>query len=221
MDLSIIIPSKQEPNLVAACTTIANLAKPKTYRVEIILVLGPLDDTPCLPPLNLPISVLRTDKYGRGHQLHVGASQSSGELLLFIHADSRLPATALDLIAASSIEVAAFNLQFDSSHWWFRVLEVATKWRIKMTRVPYGDQGVLITRPNYDLMGGYKDITSLEDVVFMETCKRMGIRLHMFDESMTTSIRHYVIYGYLKGTLRYRLIVFRHWIKQLLQFFGY
>ena len=114
--------------------------------------------------------VIKNDIKGRGHQLHKGATKSSGEWLLFLHADSRLDKNW-------GWEVAKIiNKEFNQKYAWFfdfkienqgiswLLLEFTVFIRSYILQKPYGDQGLLISKALYNMIGGYKKIPIMEDI---------------------------------------------------------
>lgn len=148
---------------------------------------------------------------GRGNQLNCGAWASSGEILLFLHADTALPPGALLRIAAvlrdPSIAGGAFALQIDSPRWVFRFIERATSLRSRLTRIPYGDQAIFLRRESFLALGGFRDLPLLEDVDLMRRLGRAGSRIEILSEPVTTSSRRWEKEGVFYTTFRNRLLM--------------
>lgn len=122
----------------------------------------------------LPGVRLVTAPRGRGSQLAAGAAAAQGEWLLFLHADTRLePGWEAAVAAASEKPGAAHHFRFalDDASPQARRLEAAVAWRCRWLALPYGDQGLLISRTLYDAVGGYQPIPLMEDV---ELVRRLG-----------------------------------------------
>ncbi len=137
---------------------------------------------------------------GRGAQMASGAMYSTGDWLLFIHSDTR-PQPGWKHIAKSFIEdpknrfhAAYFKFSLNDSAPAARRLERIVDWRCKTFGLPYGDQGLLISREFYDLLGGIAPIPLMEDV---EIVRRIGPkRLKQLSSAAMTSAERYRKNGY-------------------------
>jgi rSAM/selenodomain-associated transferase 2 len=105
---------------------------------------------------------------GRGQQLAAGASAASGDALLFLHADTVLAsgwrAAADKHLRANPRRPACFAFALDDPAWQARVLERGVAWRARRLGLPYGDQGLLLSRALYQSSGGYRPLALMEDV---------------------------------------------------------
>ena len=150
-------------------------------------------------------------KKGRGCQMNVGARTATSEILLFLHADTRLSPVALSRIMSMRKEGrlvgGAFSLRIDSARFFFRIVERLTNLRARLTRVPYGDQGIFLHRDYFNDIGGYREIPILEDVDLMRRIRQRGDRIVLLSEVVLTSSRRWDKDGLLYGTLRNRMIM--------------
>ena len=143
---------------------------------------------------------------GRGSQLIAGAAATSNTWLLFLHADCRLGTgweeALTKLIAAPNAEERAgyFVLALDDPDPAARRLERIVAWRCRVLGLPYGDQGLLISRRLYDAIGGFAPIPLMEDVDF---ARRLGRkRLVQIAAPIIVSARRYRRDGYLRRPFR-------------------
>jgi len=143
---------------------------------------------------------------GRGRQLNRGAAVATGDVLVFLHADTVLPPTAFERIAGAMRDEGcvggAFDLRIDSRRIVFRVIETIASLRSRLTRIPYGDQAMFIRASYFRTLGGFKEIPIMEDVDLMQRIKRNGKRIAIFREPVITSARRWEREGPVFGTLR-------------------
>lgn len=145
---------------------------------------------------------------GRGGQLRRGADASTGDALLFLHADTRLPPGAPELVRralAAGAVGGAFLLRFDRRPPLLALGEKLIAWRTRWTRLPLGDQAQFVTRAAYDALGGYRDWPLLEDLDFARRLKRHG-RVALVDAPVTTAARRYQRAGIVATIARNWLI---------------
>jgi len=154
---------------------------------------------------------------GRGRQMNRGASLATGTIFLFLHADTTLPAGALEHIAAVMSDGryagGAFDLSILSNNAWLRLVARVGSLRSRVTRIPYGDQGIFVRRDVFQALGGFRDIPIMEDVDFMRRLKARRERIHITRMKAGTSPRRWEEEGYVFGTLR-------NWTLMLLYLFG-
>lgn len=141
---------------------------------------------------------------GRGGQLVRGAQAACAPWLLFVHADTRLASgwigAVRDFIASQGEDrAAAFAFALDDDAPAARRLERMVAWRCRLLALPYGDQGLLISRRLHYRLGGFRPIALMEDVEFV---RRIGRgRLRMLPVSALTSAARYRRDGYLRRSL--------------------
>ena len=120
---------------------------------------------------------------GRGQQLNVGSTAATGDILLFLHADTTLPSEARSQILqrweASNEESRAmfwgcFHQRINSPQFVFRCIEKGNQLRARYQRLPYGDQGVFVSRQLYDQVGGMPKIPLMEDFEFARRVSVFG-----------------------------------------------
>ena len=149
---------------------------------------------------------------GRGRQLIAGAALARSDWLLFLHADTALDdgwsREAARFMSASASRAAAFRFAFDDetkaarrATWWVGV-------RCGVLALPYGDQGLLISRSLYDGIGGYKDLPLMEDV---DIVRRIGrARLSILNTRAVTDGEKYRRDGYERRGLRNIVLLTRY-----------
>lgn len=143
---------------------------------------------------------------GRGVQLNAGAAKASGDILLFLHCDTRLPSGALQsvkkVLQNPVICAGAFDLAVNSRKRVFRMIEKSASLRSRLTRIPYGDQAVFIRRNYFFDIGGFADMQIMEDVDLMRKIKKKGGRISILKQTVSTSARRWQKEGVLYTTLR-------------------
>lgn len=180
--------------------------------VEIIVVDGDPHGTTINSITVEGVRTVAAEK-GRARQMNCGAALASGSILLFLHADTRLPANAFSLIAEAlgntRFVAGAFALGFDTRRLIFRVAEQYVSLRTRLTKVPFGDQAIFIRRDYFERVGGYKELPIMEDVELMKRIRKRGDPICLIPEKVLTSPRRYEQEGILYCTLR-------NWMLQLL-----
>ena len=143
---------------------------------------------------------------GRASQMNAGAARATGEILIFLHADTRLPRQALEWInnamTRQTLIGGAFDLRIDSKRPMLKIVARIASLRSRLTRIPYGDQAIFIRRDYFHQMGGYPEIPLMEDVALMRRIKRAGGRIGFIPEPVMTSVRRWEQEGILFTTLR-------------------
>jgi len=143
---------------------------------------------------------------GRGRQMNRGAALASGHILLFLHADTMLPAHAFARITSAMHDAryvaGAFDLGLNTSSCIFRVTEAYVFLRTRLTRIPFGDQAIFVRKEYFRNIGGYKDLPLMEDVEMMARIKRRGDAICIIPEKVLTSPRRWEQEGILCCTLR-------------------
>jgi rSAM/selenodomain-associated transferase 2 len=143
---------------------------------------------------------------GRGTQLAAGAQAAAGEWLLFLHADCRPDRNWARAIGAFICQTGAqgragyFDFALDDAAPAARRLERIVAWRCRLFALPYGDQGLLISRALYDAIGGFAPLPLMEDV---ELVRRLGgHRMARIGARCVASARRYRRGGYWRRPLR-------------------
>lgn len=170
------------------------------------------------------LSEIRDDKViklssakGRGKQMNAGASVARGDVLIFLHADTELPKSALKRMNAfihrKEYVGGAFDLGIKSNKFIYRVIAFLGSLRSRLNRIPYGDQAIFVRRDYFNEIGGYQDIPLMEDVELMRRIKRSGKKILIFYDRAWTSPRRWEEEGVI-------YCIVRNWTLQILYFLG-
>ena len=129
---------------------------------------------------------------GRARQMNVGAQVSTGDWLLFLHADTWLPEGALETINSldRTILAGGFCQQFSKRHWFLKLVSQLHNWRCRRSRIIYGDQCLFIRRTLFEKIGGFPEQTILEDVLISERILK-HTRPVLLEQSVITSSRKF------------------------------
>ena len=197
--ISIVVPTKNEgPGAAERFRLLAQASG-----AELVVADGSSDCETARAFEAIGARVLRSQG-SRGGRLAEAARQAEGDILFFLHADSRPPATALDRIRRAvegGAASGAFSLAYEGATpslrwiaWWVNI-------RSRVLRLPFGDQGLFCRRTAYDSAGGFRDLAICDDLDLVRRLKRVG-RFVILPEKTVTSPRRYVQNGAFLQVLR-------------------
>ena len=197
MRLSIIVPVLNEAaGIPGALDALAPL---RARGHEVVVVDGGSDDRTRELAASLADRVIQAPR-GRARQMNAGADAATGAVLLFLHADTRLPACADDLVFLSLEKHlwGRFDVRIEGAHPLLRVVGFAMNLRSRLTGVATGDQAIFVRR---DAFAGFPEIALMEDIAFSAAMKRRGAPACL-RERVTTSGRRWERNGVLRTVLR-------------------
>jgi len=163
--------------------------------VEIIVVDGGSEDQTVSIATKENVMIGRS-KAGRGVQLNSGATLASGDVFVFLHADTRLPADAFRVLRNRfenpQVQIGTFAMRFDQHHWlldfYARMTKVDSLW------TSFGDQGIVTRKPFFHLLGGFPNWPLFEDVRFLQEARKQTT-VDTFPACVTTSADRFVRKG--------------------------
>ncbi len=200
MFLSIVIPVRDEAGTLPV--TLARLQALRRAGHEVLVVDGgSRDGTPAVVE-GLADALLHS-RPGRARQMNAGAAQARGEVLLFLHADTRLPEEAVTAIAAALAGGASwgrFDVRLSGDDWRLRIIERLMNLRSCLTGMATGDQALFVRRDVFERIGGFPDQPLMEDLELSRRLKRRG-RPACLRPPVITSSRRWESRGVLRTVL--------------------
>jgi len=203
--LSVVIPALEAAAAITGCLASLEEARAAFGRLEVIVVDGGSRDGTLGRAAASGARVIAAPR-GRGRQLAAGAAMADGQWLLFLHADTRLaPGWASEAAGfandpANAGCAAVFRFALDHQAAPARRVERLVALRCRLLALPYGDQGLLLARPTYHDLGGFRHLPLMEDV---DIVRRIGRRrLRYLRAAAITSACRYRDAGYLGRGLR-------------------
>jgi len=207
--LSIVIPTLNAAHTIGGCLVALYAGGDKRLPFETLIVDGGSRDETIKEASRFGAQVL-TVPPGRGSQLAVGAQGAKGHWLLFLHGDTLLGdgwgAEVIEFISSEANVQRAGYFRFALNDYSSsaRRLERMVNWRCRVFALPYGDQGLLIAKPFYDVLGGFAPLPLMEDVDFIRRFKSKAGRraLIPLNTVATTDAMRYRSSTYLTRSLR-------------------
>lgn len=216
--ISVVIPAFNEESALPH-TLQALFAQPGGY--EVIVVDGGstdrtlqvlLDHGFCFPPspITCRSRIARAASKGRAAQMNAGAKVATGEWLLFLHADTVLPAGAIHRLSEmeedQTIQAGGFMHQFSGDDWRLKLISFLDNFRCVRSRIIYGDQALFVRRALFERLGGFPDQPILEDVGFCEKLIRVTTPL-LLSPPVVTDARKFLKMGVWRSFIRVLLII--------------
>ncbi len=203
--ISCIIPALNEAeNLAQLLPQLLNYPE-----LEIILVDGGSTDSTKAIAQSYPVTLLTTTP-GRAKQMNLGASRAQGEILLFLHADTRLPLGFPELICHAcqlpGVVAGAFELKIAGDLTGLGWIARLANWRSHWLQLPYGDQALFLSRKNFQAVGGFPELPIMEDFQFVRSLQKLG-RIAIIPQAATTSGRRWQKFGLIRTTLLNQIVI--------------
>lgn len=210
--LSIIVPVLNEEKTIVE--TLSSLSTLRKQGVEVVVVDGgSSDDT---PRLALPLADrLITAARGRARQMNAGAAESNGSVLLFLHADTRLPSGAhgevIDGLGRTGRAWGRFDVRIAGRSRMFGMIAAAMNWRSRASGIATGDQAIFVKREAFLAVGGFPEQELMEDIEISSLLKRLSAPLCL-RSAVTTSGRRWEKYGIWRTILLMWRLRFLYWL---------
>ena len=206
--LSIIVPVLHETEAINPFIEhVRKVGEGEDY--EIIVVDGSHERNTINAIKNQDV-IKKTSLKGRARQMNAGAAVARGEILLFLHVDTKLPLNAFKKIREvpenNRYVGGAFDLELDTQRRSLRFIAWTARIRVRLTHIPYGDQAIFIRKDYFNAIGGYRDIPLMEDVELMERIKRLGGKICIIKDPVRSSPRKWLQDGIFYTTFRNHII---------------
>lgn len=223
--ISIIIPTLNEAKNIQATLDTIHIAK----NVEVIIVDGGSeDDTVAIvkqyckqnaQSKSLKDIAVISGYRGRALQMNAGAAAATGEILLFLHADTRLPAE-FDMMVrkifstpkiTSKIVAGAFTLKIDAKGIGLRLVEWGVKLRSHLWQMPYGDQAIFLKKQTFEKIGGFPELPIMEDFELVRRLQKVG-KITTINVPAVTSARRWLQKGIFQTTLINQIVIIAYFL---------
>ncbi|MFV1958606.1 MAG: TIGR04283 family arsenosugar biosynthesis glycosyltransferase [Planctomycetota bacterium] len=207
--ISVVIPTlDEEARLPAALASVLS-----EKGVEIVVADGGSRDGTVAVARAFGAEVVTTSP-SRGRQLQAGAARARGGVLLFLHADTRLP-RGWGRVVRQTLErpgtvAGTFTLSIDHAGWGLKLVEAGVLIRSRLFHRPYGDQAIFLRAGTLREAGGFPDLERMEDYILLERLRDRG-RVAIAGASVRTSDRTWRAQGILGTTWKNQGILYRHW----------
>ncbi len=171
--ISVIVPTHNEEELLPACLESIDSCKAD---LEIIVVDGGSTDRTAQIARGYTDKVIVLDKADLPAQLNKGATQATGEIFLFLHADCRLTPGCLDRLQSIPAHFigGAFTMQLDGKRFHYRLLSLGGNTYCRLTGTYFGDRGMFVRAPVFHELDGFASMPIMADVEFSRRLKRAG-----------------------------------------------
>ncbi|MGF1488680.1 MAG: TIGR04283 family arsenosugar biosynthesis glycosyltransferase [Prochloraceae cyanobacterium] len=210
--ISIIIPVLNEAAIIL--DSLQKLAKNKG-NVEIVVVDGGSRDKTVELVRSIDVKLIVSPTPGRAKQMNLGAATATGDILLFLHADTYLPKDyqiiVTQILSQSKTVAGAFELAIDSQDRRLRLLEQMVNWRSRFFALPYGDQAIFLHTKVFQEIGGFPDLPIMEDFELMRRLKSRG-NIAIASQAVLTSPRRWEKLGIFRTTLINQLTIIGYFL---------
>ena len=204
--VSVILPVRNEAHWIGACLQHIRMTSTLS-KAEIIVVDGQSSDRTRELAAQYADRVLDSPLIGRAVQMDLGVQYASGDLLVFLHADTVLPPDWQACVRRAFVQTtappafAAFQVAYDSDRLIYRGIAALANLRAKLTGIPHGNQGLVVARSLYLMAGGFPPVPLMEEYLLISQLKRFG-RTEIFKERVVTSCRRYEQTGPLRNLIK-------------------
>jgi rSAM/selenodomain-associated transferase 2 len=208
--LSIIVPILNEESQMP--DLLAHLQDFQRQHCEIILVDGGSQDQSAKIATEHGLSVLASGR-GRALQMNFGATHAQADILLFLHADTRLPKNAIKQITAALAQNqwGRFDVDISGTAWMFMVIAWFMNQRSRLTGIATGDQAIFIRRDVFESIQGFPQQALMEDIELCKRLKQQQVKPACLKDRALTSGRRWQEKGIWRTILLMWRLRFAYW----------
>ena len=197
--ISVIIPALNEADAIVDALTALQPMRERGQ--QLILVDGGSQDN-TVPLAESMVDQVLQSSAGRATQMNAGAAVANGDLLWFIHADTRM-APDTDVLLTNALhdfdkQWGRFDTRLSGDAIALRLIEQMMNWRSRLSGIATGDQGIFICRKTFEQIGGFADIPLMEDIDISKRLKRAAGRPLCLTRKLLTSSRRWETQGILR-----------------------
>jgi rSAM/selenodomain-associated transferase 2/rSAM/selenodomain-associated transferase 1 len=208
--LSIIIPALNEADSIES--TLSHLER--VDNLEIIVVDGGSTDGTVDLARSWGAKVIQTTA-GKAIQMNSGAAAATGKVLVFLHADTRMPKDFVlhihSALNQKDVVAGAFRLSIDSRAAGIRFIEHMADLRSRLLQLPYGDQALFMKKSIFEAIGGFADVPIMEDFMLVRRLRRKG-KIAILPAAVITSPRRWLHFGIFKTWWVNQMIIIAYYL---------
>jgi rSAM/selenodomain-associated transferase 2 len=188
--ISVIIPTHNEAAYLPSA--LDSVTASDTNKEVIVVDAGSIDGTPDLARARAA-RVLLSQRRQRAYQMNLGAGHAHGAVLLFLHADTVLPAAALDQIASSlsksGMVGGGFARRYNPDSWFLRTTCLLAAWRTRWTGWFLGDHAIFVRKETFEDLAGFRELELFEDLDFSMRMAKAGPVITLYPPVVSSSRR--------------------------------
>jgi rSAM/selenodomain-associated transferase 2 len=207
--LSIVVPVLNEAKTLESSLSALYSSLAPHLDIEVIVCDGGSTDKSLEIAENFPCTIIQSEP-GRAIQMNAASAVASGERLLFLHADSRLPANFYASLR-NECEWGFFRIKLSGDKMLFRIIERAINIRSSMSKIAGGDQGLFFNRSFFVSINGYKPIPLMEDIAICRMARGLSAP-YISPEAIITSSRRWTKNGVIRTILLMWSLRFAYWL---------
>ena len=206
MQISIVIPTLNEADRLSKTL---GLLKAQDPPIDLWVVDGGSQDQTCQIAAEWGVQILHSDR-GRADQLNQGAHHATGDILLFLHADTQLPqhfqSEIQAVLAQEGVVAGAFPLAIENAGWGLEWVAWWTNQRSRWLQLPYGDQALFLKRSQFQAIGNFPLLPIMEDFELVRRLRKQG-KIGLAQSPVLTSDRRWRKLGLVRTTLINQLMI--------------